>query len=80
MSNQRTGATAVLTHFFYKEVEVVVHRKLGKTPSYFETHFYPDGSVQAEITEQMSRPRMVLSAKRPDKTVFGRCENDREPE
>jgi hypothetical protein len=80
VSNPRTGATAKLRHFYYKEAEVRAQRVVGENPKYIETHFYPDGSVQVLLTENGSNPRLVLDGKRPDKSSFSRCKDDTNPE
>lgn len=79
VSNPRTGATQELTHFFYKEKEVEVTSTTSGRPSYLETHFYPDGSAQVQLTENISRPRLALDENRPDKSSFPRCKDGKKP-
>lgn len=79
-SNPRTGATARLRHFYYKEAEVDVQRVIGEKPNYIETHFYPDGSVQVLLTENASEPRLALDERRLDQSSFPRCRDDKNPE
>lgn len=64
---------------YFKELEVKVSGDIPADPHYFEVHFYPDGHVEALITEQSSGPRVQLKADRQDKTVFGKCQNDKRP-
>lgn len=68
-----------LAHGFYREVKVQVDPRIPDRPAYFEVHFYPDGHVEAAITDQMSPPRLVLDEERVDRSSFPRCPNDQEP-
>jgi hypothetical protein len=67
-------------HSFFKEVEVQVDRDIPEHPRYFEVHFYPDGHVEAAMTEQASRPRLILSKSREDNTPYPRCPDGKKPE
>jgi hypothetical protein len=75
-----TGKTEVLHHYLYKEEYVKVTRPAAGKPNHLETHFYPDGSVQVQITEEMSLPRLRLSEDRLEKLNFPKCSNDQKPE
>ncbi len=76
-SNPRTGASAEIKHFFYKEAEITIPPTAIERQRYFETHFYPDGSVQVNLTQRASEPRIILDAKRADKSFFPRCKNEK---
>lgn len=67
-------------HFFYREAEVNVDSKVPLDPKILEIHFYPDGTIRAEITEEITLPRLQLSNDREDKSDFPRCKNDKKPE
>lgn len=67
-------------HSFYKEADVQVDQAIPERPEYFEVHFYPDGHMEAFITESFSDPRLVLSETRKDNSKFPRCPNDKKPE
>jgi hypothetical protein len=67
------------THGFYREVKVRVSDRIPDSPVYFEVHFYPDGQVEAAITDRISSPRLVLSKDRVDRSDFPRCPHDQEP-
>nr|WP_081983747.1 DUF3304 domain-containing protein [Massilia sp. JS1662] len=75
-----TGNTEVLHHYLYKEEYVKVARPVGIKPNYLETHFYPNGTVQVQITEEMSLPRLKLSENRVEKLKFPKCNNEQRPE
>jgi hypothetical protein len=79
-SNPRTGASAEVRHFYFKEAEVDVQRLADDQPAQIETHFYPDGTVRVLLTTDESIPRMALNDKRPDKSLFPRCKDDKKPE
>lgn len=65
---------------YFKEVEVQVDSNIPKNPQYFEVHFFPDGHVEAAITEHSSRPRLSLSEKREDNSPYKPCANDKRPQ
>lgn len=67
-------------HHFYREMETTLDPKIPDNPKYLEVHFYPDGHVETAITELPSRPRLLLSADREDKSPYKVCPNDKEPE
>lgn len=67
-------------HHFYRELETTLDPKIPVNPKYLEVHFYPDGHVETAITELPSRPRLLLSAEREDKTPYKICPNNKEPE
>lgn len=75
-----TGRAHEYTHDFYKEADVEIYPVAGINPSHLESHFYPDGSVQLQLTEHLSLPRLSLDEKRPDQSKFPRCKNDKKPE
>lgn len=79
MKNDRTGATARVRHYYYKEAEVDLQRADSGTPGYIETHFYPDGTVHVRSTDNFSSPELNLDPKRVDKSQFPRCKDDEEP-
>ncbi len=66
-------------HSYFKEVEVQVDPNVPARPQYLEVHFYPDGHVEAAITEHASPPRLILSEDRKDKTPYPRCPNGKQP-
>lgn len=66
-------------HSFYKEMEVVVDGSSAKKPANFEVHFYPDGTVQAAVTDSISMPRLSLSKQREDKARYPRCPDEQKP-
>lgn len=80
IKDSRTGKADKARYLYYKEAEVEVLRKDDGNPEYIETHFYPDGSVKVQLTENMSLPFFVLDRKRQDKSLFPRCRNDKNPE
>jgi hypothetical protein len=68
-----------LAHGFYRELKVKVDPRIPQSPEYFEVHFYPDGHVEAAITDSASFPRLVYSENREDESDFPRCPGDKEP-
>jgi len=79
--NERTSGGEKFNdiHSFFKEVKVQVDPNIPDQPRYFEVHFYPDGHVEAAITEHASRPRLILSKDREDRSHYPRCPNGQEP-
>ena len=75
-----TGSQQELHHYIYKEKYVEVARPVGIKPNHLETHFFPDGSVEVQITEEMSLPRLRLSEDRVEKLKFLKCKNGEKPE
>lgn len=67
-------------HSFYKEVDIYVDPKVSDRPAYLEVHFYPDGHVEAAVTEHSSPPRLKLNKDREIKTPYEQCPNDKRPE
>lgn len=66
-------------HSIYKEVEVEVRPITRFVPHYFEVHFYPDGHVEATMTEVESRARLQLEENRENTAKFPRCPHDQKP-
>jgi hypothetical protein len=66
-------------HHFFKTLDVPVNPKVPANPGYFEVHFYPDGHVEAAITEHSSPPRLMLSEDREDRSDYPRCPDDQKP-
>lgn len=77
--NEFTGSSATLRHLFYKEVDVPVSWAAGKVPAYAEVHFYPDGSVRVQMTEEISPPQLFLNERRKEKSLYPRCANGKKP-
>lgn len=77
--DERSGLSDKRRHYYYKEAEVVVRNVAEDEPAYLETHFYPDGSIKAIITSEISYAVLQLDERRPDKSEFPRCENDEKP-
>lgn len=68
-----------LAHSFFREIRVKVDPRIPAHPEEFEVHFYPDGHVEAAITDGSSSPRLVYSKLREDKSEFPRCPDEKEP-
>lgn len=47
-------------HYYYAERSVQVKRGNDSEANYFEVHFFPDGSIDARITAELSPPLMEL--------------------
>ena len=62
----------------YKQASVQV-AAIASTPKYLEIHIYPDGHVEAAITDEVSRPRRVLDQNRRVNTPFRQCPNGVKP-
>ena len=79
--NERTsgGERFYDIYSFFKEARVEVDPKVPDHPGYFEVHIYPDGHVEAAITEAASPPRLILSEDREDKSHYPRCPNGKKP-
>jgi hypothetical protein len=60
-------------YYYYKERIVPVKIKEGVKPQYLAVHFYPDGSIQANVTDDLDLPRIVLPEDRPEKSEFPEC-------
>ena len=65
---------------FFKEAKVLVDPHVPDHPAYFEVHFYPDGHVEAAITEHASPSRLKLSPDREDRSPYRQCPHDKKPE
>jgi hypothetical protein len=65
---------------YFTETEVDVDPSIPNRPNYLEVHFYPDGHLEAMVTEQSSAPRLSLPREREDKTPYRTCPNDERPE
>lgn len=81
--NQRldsSGQELFELYSFYKEAEVKIDPNIADRPNYLEIHFYPDGHVEAAVTEHSSPPRLILSKDREDKSHFKQCKNGKRPE
>jgi hypothetical protein len=68
-----------LAHSFFREIRVKVDPRIPDHPEDFEVHFYPDGHVEAAITDGSSSPRLVYSKLREDSSEFPRCPDEKEP-
>jgi photosystem II stability/assembly factor-like uncharacterized protein len=75
----RDGSRLFQIHHFFKTVKVQVDPNMPKNPHYMEVHFFPDGHVEAAVTEAISPPRLRLSADREDKSDYPACPNNVEP-
>jgi len=58
------GNTFESHHHFYKEMDVKFWGPVPKDPSYFETHFYPDGHIEVAVTSGPLMPRLKLDPAR----------------
>jgi hypothetical protein len=79
-SKYKDGRESSEIYHFFKEEEVSVDPKIPDRPAYLEIHFYPDGHVEAAITEHSSPPRLQLSKDREIKPSYRQCPNDKRPE
>lgn len=79
--NHRTsgGESFADRHSFFKEEEIPVDPNIPANPNYLEVHFYPDGHVEAAITETASRPRLILSKDREDRSRSKSCPGGKKP-
>lgn len=66
-------------HWFYKEQEAPVEVLASASAKYMEVHFYPDGSIKAAVTAEISSPRLSLDGQRKEPNPYPRCPDDREP-
>lgn len=74
------GSLVYSIHPYYKEVEVQIDPKIPDNPKYLEVHFYPDGHIEAAVTENRSAPRLILERNRENKTSrLVRCPDGRRP-
>jgi hypothetical protein len=67
-------------HSFFKEVDAPVNPNAPAHPVNFEVHFYPDGHVEAAITDHISEPRLKLPGTRADRSNLPDCPGGRQPE
>lgn len=65
---------------YYRQVEVEVSFSKKNLPQNLEVHFYPDGTVKAQLVESLSLPRILLDGQRADKSNFPRCRDDKKPQ
>jgi Protein of unknown function (DUF3304) len=66
--------------------DVPLYKPVPKDPRYFEVHFYPNGKIEIEVTQEASTPRLKLervdyvSRKETNNMnndeKFSRCKND----
>ena len=68
------------TYLFFKEADVQVDVNIPSAPKYFEVHFFPDGHVEAALTEHESPVRLILNKDRQDRSHYPRCPNDKKPQ
>lgn len=66
-------------HSIYKTQFVKVE-SVSPNPKYLEIHIFPDGHVEAAITDSISRPRLVLDENRRVNTPFMKCPDGRPAE
>lgn len=64
---------------YYKQADVALNFQEKIEPRHLEVHFYPDGTVSAQLTESISLPRVLLDGRRSDTSNFPRCPNDKKP-
>lgn len=75
-----SGEVSRWTHSYFKEADAVVDPRVPASPTRFEVHFYPDGHVEAAITDEMSSPRLKLSSQREDRSDYPDCPGGNKPE
>jgi hypothetical protein len=68
-----------LAHSIFSEMKVKLDLRIPERPQNLEVHFYPDGHIEAAITDVYSPPRLVLSKSRADRSEFPRCPDEKEP-
>ncbi len=71
------GATSSDFHDNLRNISVEIATPISDHPQFLEIHFYPDGTVQAAITEAISAPRIVLSKSRGKPMPI--CPNNSKP-
>lgn len=74
-----TDGSTHLAHSYFREIKVKVDPRIPIRPRNFEVHFYPDGHVEAAITDEESLPRLVYSKSREDRSDYPRCPDEKEP-
>ena len=62
----------------YKTAAVKV-AAISLNPKYLEIHIFPDGHVEAAITDEVSSPRLVLDQNRRLISPFRKCPNGKKP-
>lgn len=65
--NVRTFSNGAMSSDFHdklRKISVEIATPVPDHPQFLEIHFYPDGTVQAAITEALSAPRIILSKSR----------------
>ena len=65
---------------YYRQADVALNVSAKINPRYLEIHFHPDGTVNAQLTESISLPRISLDGRRSDISNFPRCRDDKKPE
>lgn len=66
-------------HRFFKEQEISIGGEIPAKPNYLEVHFYPHGHVEAAITENASRPRLILARNGEDDSDYRSCPGGTKP-
>lgn len=66
-------------HYYFQERQIVLDKAIADRPNYLEVHFFPDGHVEAAVTEDSSPPRLRLSKEREDKSPYRKCQNGKRP-
>ncbi len=79
IETKRSDYISTRAHHFFKTLDVPVDPHVPAHPGYFEVHFYPDGHVEAAITEHQSDGRLHLDIAREDRSDYPRCPNDQKP-
>jgi hypothetical protein len=74
------GERSFEVYRYFKESEIDVDPVIPSRPNILEVHFYPDGHLEAAITEESSAPRLRLPKERESKLPYRRCPNDARPE
>jgi hypothetical protein len=65
-------------HRFYKERTVAVEKLSIDKAKYIEVHFFPDGSIKARLTAEMSPPILSLPVER-EADGSPQCPNNKKP-
>ena len=71
------GETSADFHTKLRSSSVEIETPVPPNPQFLEIHFYPDGTVQAALTETISRPRILLSKSRAQPMPI--CPNNSKP-
>lgn len=66
-------------HMYYREQDAPLEILATSNARYMEVHFYPDGSIKAAVTSELSLPRLSLDQRRRGQNPYPRCPNDQEP-